>query len=127
MKRIIVHCSATYAHQDTTAKDIDRWHKQRGWSGIGYHFVIRRNGYMEAGRPLDKPGAHAKGFNHEMGVCLIGGLGEDGEPEDNFTTEQFETLRALVSLRPELEVVGHCDLPGVTKSCPCFNVKSVLL
>ena len=63
IRYLVVHCAATPPEMDIGAKEIDLWHRQRGWSGIGYHFVIRRDGRVEAGRPLDRPGAHAQGFN----------------------------------------------------------------
>ena len=125
--QIIIHCSATYATQDINASDIDRWHKEKGWSGCGYHFVILRSGAIQIGRDIQKPGAHAKGFNrNSIGVCLVGGLDDAGDSEDNFTFPQYESLRSLIALRPGVEVLGHRDLPGVDKECPCFDVKSWL-
>ena len=68
---IIVHCSATPAGRDNSAADIRRWHRQRGFSDIGYHFVVRLDGTIEAGRPLELPGAHCRGHNlRSIGVCL---------------------------------------------------------
>jgi N-acetylmuramoyl-L-alanine amidase len=77
---VIVHCTATpdYLPNDPgfdrfRAKDIDQWHKQRGWSGIGYHFVVTRAGAIEKGRPSNKIGAHCENFNqHSLGVCYVG-------------------------------------------------------
>ena len=67
---IVVHHSASH---DVSANEIDRWHKSRGWRGIGYHFVIRKNGNIETGRPIDQQGAHARGRNEShIGVCLAG-------------------------------------------------------
>ncbi|MGL5917803.1 MAG: N-acetylmuramoyl-L-alanine amidase, partial [Cetobacterium sp.] len=113
-KYIIVHCSATspsMAHVD--AKEIDRWHRQRGWLKIGYHFVIRRDGFQQIGRDLNEIGAHAKGHNHHsIGICLVGGVKEDKvTPEDNFNESQRETLyRLLLKLRaayPKAEIITH--------------------
>lgn len=59
---IIIHCSATPCGKDFTAADIDRWHRQRSFNGIGYHFVIRLDGTIESGRPIGKPGAHCVGW-----------------------------------------------------------------
>ena len=71
---IIVHCSATKAGQDFTAADIDRWHRERGFNGIGYHYVIRLDGRLEKGREIDLAGAHCKGWNERsVGICYIGG------------------------------------------------------
>ena len=131
IKYIVVHCSATKGDQDFGAEDINQWHIERGWSEIGYHFVIRRDGHIELGRDLDKVGAHVKGFNkHSWGVCLIGGLDESGNPDDNFTEDQWRsfttTIRFLKSMAFNAEVLGHRDFPDVHKECPCFDVKTKL-
>lgn len=74
-KYIIIHCSATPPSMDIGAKDIDRWHRAKGWLGIGYHYVIKRDGTVEMGRKLEDAGAHAEGHNHHsVGVCMIGGI-----------------------------------------------------
>lgn len=101
----------------------------KGWSDIGYHNVIRRNGTLEHGRDLAIAGAHAKGYNQfSIGVCLVGGVDIDNNPNDNFTDEQYTTLRGyldtMLDAFPESEVVGHRDLPNVSKACPSFDVKS---
>lgn len=109
---------------------IDRWHREKGWRRIGYHYVIRRNGALEVGRPLDQVGAHVLGFNSEsIGVCLVGGVDADGQPADNFTSAQYRRLRALLTqvLIPKFPgaiVQGHRDFPNVNKACPSFDVKS---
>lgn len=129
---IIVHCSDTPPRMDIGATEIRRWHvTERGWSDIGYHLVIKRDGSFDNGRPLDINGAHALGFNHRsIGICLIGGKGEKGGAEANFTLDQYESLKHVVkylkSLYPIETVLGHRDLPGVTKECPCFNVIELL-
>ena len=70
---IIVHCSATKAGQDFTATDIDRWHRERGFNGIGYHYVVRLDGKLEKGRDVSLAGAHCKGWNkRSIGICYIG-------------------------------------------------------
>ena len=141
---IVVHCSATKASQDMVGADtIDIWHKNRGWQGIGYHIVIKRNGVVQFGEPIDNRGAHVKGHNYEsVGVCLVGGLDENGKAENNFTKRQFESLEvvliSLASKYPEAEILGHRDLSpdqnndGVIESwewikeCPCFDVREWL-
>lgn len=125
---IVIHCSATKASMNTDAKEIDRWHRQRGWRKIGYHWVIRRDGVVEEGRDLGEVGAHAKGFNHNsVGICMVGGIDDKGEPENNYTDEQWKALEQLVWQMklpyPDAEVLGHCDLPDVKKACPCFDVR----
>lgn len=138
---IVVHCSATKGSMDIGSDEIDQWHKNRGWRGIGYHCVIRRGGRVEFGRHFDESGAHVKGHNFQsVGVCLVGGLSEDGQAEDNFTDAQFsslfDVLQTLKKAYPDAEVLGHRDLSpdvdgdGVVeqhewiKDCPCFDVRS---
>lgn len=126
---IVIHCSATPPSMDIGAEEIRLWHtKQNGWSDIGYHFVIRRDGRQEEGRPLERIGAHAKGFNkNSIGICYVGGVDENLDPEDNRTDCQKDQLLSLLYLLklsyPAAQIVGHCDLPGVTKACPSFNAK----
>jgi len=133
---VIVHCSATSPEMDIGVGTIRKWHTDpkpngRGWSDIGYHRVIRRSGVAEIGRPLERVGAHAYGHNsNSIGVCLVGGVSEDGDPENNFTNFQFETLRRMLlqfkDTYPIRTVLGHKDLPGVRKACPCFDVREWL-
>lgn len=117
---IVVHCSDSPQGRGDTAKTIHDWHLSRGWSGIGYHFVILENGKVERGRPVYWAGAHVKGHNiGSIGVCLIG--------EDEFTHEQTSALREQIDRLkyqfPDAKVVGHCDLdPG--KTCPNFDVEA---
>lgn len=125
---IVIHCSATTEDQDIGVEEIRRWHRQRGWLDVGYHFIIRRDGELERGRPHDVPGAHARGFNHiSLGICLVGGVESDAKtPESNFTAFQWKTLESLVHdlkrLHPDAKVLGHRDLPNVNKACPSFDV-----
>ena len=124
---LIVHCSATRESQDLGAEEIRGWHLKRGWLDIGYHFVIRRDGTVETGRPTTRPGAHARGFNHlSLGICLVGGVESDGRtPEANFTHAQWEALEELLlellEEFPCAAVIGHRDLPNVSKACPSFD------
>lgn len=108
-------------------REIREWHKDRGWSDIGYHYVIRRSGNIELGRSLNRQGAHVFGHNHNsVGICLIGGVDEDGEPQNNYTNDQLMMLRLLIdglkSQFKKAKVLGHRDFPGVAKDCPCFDV-----
>lgn len=126
---IIIHCAATKPSMDIGAKEIDNWHRAKGYFGIGYHYVIRRNGEVELGRPLDKAGAHAKGHNEtSIGVCLVGGIDDRGNPENNFTPEQWAELAKLVTdLQGRfgaLKVIGHNEVAA--KACPSFNVQKWL-
>ena len=139
---IVVHCSATPESQDITAETIRRWHLAKGWRDIGYHYVIRRNGKLEIGRPLAEAGAHVKGYNRKsIGICLVGGRAADSNKgENNFTREQLSQLAKLVEalllvLPARVTVLGHRDLSPdnngdgeITreewlKECPCFDVQ----
>ena len=123
---IVLHCSATPPNVDIGADEIRQWHTAKGWSDIGYHYVIRRDGRLEPGRPADQMGSHVKDHNaNSLGVCLVGGVDARQKPQDNFTPAQWTALKRLL---PELQVryphaaiLGHRDFPGVAKACPCFN------
>ena len=123
---LIVHCSAVRPGQRSSAKDIDGWHREKGWNGIGYHYVVRRDGSIELGRPIEEVGAHCVGHNsHSIGICYEGGLNELGEEADTRTPEQKVALRKLLKELhgqfPKAMIVGHHDLnPG--KKCPCYDV-----
>lgn len=123
---IVVHCSDTPASMDIGADEIRRWHvNDNGWSDIGYHYVIRRNGIVEYGRPVEKAGAHARGNNKSsIGICLVGGKGGF-----NFTLPQLRSLDRLVGAQQTLygpcAVVGHRDLDD-GKECPQFSVTHLL-
>ena len=110
----------------SSAAQIDTWHRERGWKfGIGYHYVVRRDGSIELGRPEWMIGAHCVGHNaHSIGVCYEGGLDIRGEPTDTRTEAQKASLRQLLGqLRqryPHALIVGHHDL-NPQKDCPCFD------
>ena len=123
---IIIHCSATKEGMDFTVEDIDRWHRQRGFSGVGYHFIIRLDGSINPGRSMYQIGAHCKGHNaHSIGICYVGGLSTDGKPKDTRTAAQKASLRALVEqLKEEFPLAtvhGHNEFAA--KACPCFDVQ----
>ena len=143
IKRIIIHCSATKEGQDFDVEDIRRWHKAQGWQDCGYHYVITLNGDIQEGRPLEKAGAHTKGYNQDsIGICYIGGCGNDNKPKDTRTEAQKNALYCLVKTLMKkygvTEVKGHRDyskdLNGdgkITpnewiKSCPSFNTQEWL-
>ena len=130
---IIIHCAATKASMDIGYKEIRKWHvEDNGWDDVGYHFIIRRNGQLEKGRPEGYSGAHAPSYNgRSIGICLVGGMAEDGSAENNFTLEQFLTLKDLVNMVMDkysdiTEVLGHCDVQDNKPNCPGFNVKEWL-
>ena len=124
---IIIHCSASPPSMDIGASTIRQWHKKRGFNDIGYHYVIKLNGHIEVGRPIDKAGAHAINFNkNSIGICYIGGVNEKNECEDTRTDSQkfamFLLCARLIELYQIEHIVGHRDLPNVSKCCPSFDV-----
>jgi N-acetylmuramoyl-L-alanine amidase len=128
---IAVHCSATPPGADVDESEIRVWHQARGWQDIGYNVVIPRDGSIQVGRPIDYQGAHVEGHNHcAVGVCMVGGVNDGGQPENNFTAAQFEAL--LIALRflrryaPKARIQGHRDFPNVAKACPSFDVRAWL-
>lgn len=124
---ILIHCSAVRPGEQSSAKDIDRWHREKGWHyGIGYHYVVRRDGTIETGRPLSMVGAHCVNHNlHSIGICYEGGLDEKGSPADTRTAEQKIALRRLLEQLhakfPGALIAGHNTFNPM-KTCPCFDV-----
>ena len=122
LNKIIIHHSWTPAGMDIGVEEIRRWHLERGWQDIGYHYVLRRNGGIETGRPVEIQGAHTRGQNRDsIGICIVG-----GKPEVNFTKLQWSLLSTLVA---ELmfehniyEVGGHRDYAA--SKCPGFDVRA---
>ena len=126
--RVIIHCSATRPSQDIGAETITAWHLANGWNTIGYHWVIRRGGDVERGRPESIAGAHVAGHNQDsIGICLIGGVSERGVPESNYTRAQWAALESLVrdiiGRYPGAKVSGHRDWTDA-KACPCFDARA---
>jgi hypothetical protein len=125
---IVLHYSATFEDQNLTVKDIDKMHKARGWSGVGYHYVIRRDGVVEVGRPETKVGAHVGGQNSgKIGICCIGGVNRATGPNkgvDNRTPAQIASqvrlIKSILLRHPKAKVVGHRDLAPT--QCPGFDV-----
>lgn len=122
---IVMHASATPPSMDVDREDIRRWHvEERGWDDIGYHYIIKRSGQIQTGRPAEIPGAHVRGHNAEsIGVCLIGGVDEEGNADCNYTAAQWQQAERLVrSLVADYDadVTGHRDLDA-SKDCPCFD------
>ena len=126
--KIVVHSTATPPAMDVGVTEIDQWHRERGWLGIGYHWVIRRDGTVEQGRSEPSKGAHVLNHNSEsIGVALVGGADKDGNPVFNYTYRQ---MNALLTLLLEIErrhptilsVTGHSDLDN-GKADPMFDVE----
>ena len=123
---LIIHCAATKPSMDIGLTEIRKWHLDRGWRDVGYHYIIRRNGEVELGRRSDDTAAHASGYNHKsIGVCLVGGMADDNSAEDNFTDRQWTALLDLVKQIQveynDINIIGHNDVS--TKECPSFDVQ----
>lgn len=121
MEKLIIHCSATPNGRHHTAAEIHEWHIDRGWSGIGYHWVIRVDGVLESGRPEYWIGSHARGHNiNSIGVCMIG--------TNSFNEAQWKILANLIREKkiqyPDIKVIGHNEVSE--KECPGFDVQKFL-
>ena len=124
---IVVHHTGNPSDDDLSAEDIHEMHQNQGWAGIGYHYVIRKNGQIEQGRPDWSVGAHASGENwHSIGIHVSGNF-EEAEP----TEYQIESLAYLIGwlcekydLDPSVAVVGHRDL--MATACPGENLYEML-
>ena len=125
IKELIVHCSATPEGKDYSVDTIRQWHLQRGFSDIGYHYIIYRDGSIHIGRDESIIGAHCTGHNtNSIGVCYIGGCASDGKtPKDTRTTEQKQSLvkllKELKTKYPQASIHGHRDFSS--KACPSFD------
>ena len=128
---IVIHCSATPPTMDIGVEKIKEWHvKDNGWDDVGYHFIITRDGTIEPARPEDMQGAHAPRVNdRSVAICLIGGSDANGGWSNNFTDEQWVTLKALLlNLTKKYEIkkiIGHYQVDD-KKECPSFNVPDYL-
>ena len=122
---IVVHCSATRGDCTLSPEDLDRLHRRRGFNGTGYHYYICKDGTVHLTRPIERIGAHVKGFNsNSVGICYEGGLDSNHKPSDTRTLPQKASLVALLrelkQMFPNVLVVGHHDLNPM-KECPCFD------
>lgn len=140
--RLVIHCTATPAGREVTAADIRRWHctpppMGRGWKQVGYTDMVHLDGRVER-LVENNEDAYvdgwevtngAKGYNStSRHIVYVGGKTTDGRPADTRTEAQKAALRRYVEdfrkRFPWADVCGHRDLPGVTKACPCFDVRS---
>lgn len=124
---LVWHCSATPEGKHFDAADINRWHRQRGWRGIGYHKVVLLDGTVQEGRQESQVGAHVRGHNSgSLGYCYIGGVAKNGKtPKDTRTPAQKATMKRLTleaaakfNLR---RIAGHNEFAA--KACPSFDVR----
>lgn len=131
--RVIVHCSDTPDKPkgsqgwDSVDRDIiDQWHKERGWTMIGYHYVIKKSGLIEIGRKEDQIGSHCQGQNtNSLGICLVG--------RAEFLPEQYDSLYSLyLQFKNKYAIdaskwTGHYEsqVGGVRKTCPNINMQDL--
>ena len=125
---IVVHCSGSRCDHRYTMKMLRYDHvHNNGWTDIGYHFYITLDGVVHACRPVERMGSHATGYNaHSIGICYKGGLSPSGCISDTRTPKQKEAMKHLIldlhHRFPGIRtILGHRDLPGVQKACPCFD------
>ena len=128
IKEIIIHCADTPEGRDDRADDIRRWHtKERGWSDIGYHYVIDLDGTIEPGRPIETAGAHCTGHNtNSIGICYVGGKTKDMKKAKDTRTDAQKAsmlllLKFLCAKYPKAVIYGHRDFAA--KQCPSFDAK----
>ena len=122
---LILHCSAVKPDQTSSLRQIDAWHRERGFAGCGYHYIIRRDGTVEKGRKEELAGSHCLGWNaHSIGICYEGGLDAGGHPADTRAKAQKEIIISLLhelkKRYPHAQVKGHHDFNS-HKACPCFD------
>lgn len=123
---IIVHCTCTFAQQKVTIEILRKWHKQRGFKDVGYHYLIDIEGNILTGRPVEQVGAHCTDHNaHSIGVAYAGGLGADARPANTLSEKQkvalVQLLTELKERYPEASIHGHSEFAN--KACPCFDVQ----
>ena len=129
-KMIILHCAATPEGKDYKVSDIKKWHKQRGFQDIGYHYVVDLDGTLEEGRKEDLVGAHCTGKNAiSIGICYVGGIAKDGKtPKDTRTYNQKQALLDIVFLmlqKYHLTINDvYCHNQFANKACPSFKINT---
>lgn len=125
IRKIIVHCTATPAGREVSVAEIDRWHRQRGFRCIGYHYVVTLKGEILTGRSENEIGAHCRGQNSDsIGVVYVGGMNKDNtEPMDTRTEVQKDSLRRLIAglKRKYPGATVHSHYEFAAKACPCFD------
>lgn len=128
---IILHCSATREGQDVKASTIKRWHINRGFSDIGYHYIVDLDGTIEKGRDESSVGAHCSGKNAtSIGICYVGGCDQNLNPKDTRTKEQKAALIKIVK-----QMMNKYDIPidkvyahyqfCPQKACPCVKIEQL--
>jgi len=130
IKKIIIHCTGTKKGDRISREQIKKWHLERGFEDIGYHYIIEQDGNVQIGRPLHLVGAHCYGQNDDsIGIAYVGGLDESGNPCNTLNDLQKESLLQLCEKLKrqfqDLTIHGHNEFSN--KQCPCFDVQNWLL
>ena len=124
--KIIIHCTATPEGRDVSVDTIRQWHLDRGWSDIGYHYIIDLEGNLHEGRPVERQGAHVRGHNKgSIGITYVGGVDSNMKPKDTRTEKQKERLEALIMtlMSGYLNSTLHGHNEFSSKACPSFDVQ----
>lgn len=132
INRIILHCTATREGKDYSVDTIRKWHTDKGWSDIGYHYLVARDGAIYEGRPVERMGAHVRGYNaNSIGIAYVGGVEAQRNSKggwtakDTRTEEQKESLDLLITKLlkeyPDASLHGHNEFSS--KACPSFDVQ----
>ena len=139
VNKIVIHCTATKEGVNVSPATIKQWHLNRGFSDIGYHYIIGIEGKINSGRPVSRAGAHVKNGNSDsIGISYVGGLDSNGKAKDTRTDAQkaslIKILKVLKNIYPQASIHGHRDYSpdrdnnGVEehefmKQCPCYNAE----
>ena len=128
IKLLIIHCSATKVSRPFSVESLIATGKAR-FGQPSYHYYIRMDGEVIPILPENVRGAHARHYNSSsLGICYEGGLDVNGHPDDTRTeaqkTAMYELLKDLKAEYPDARIIGHCELPHVVKTCPCFLASS---
>lgn len=124
VNKVYLHASASDFPQHDNIETMDKWHKARGWSGVGYHYFICKDGTLQVGRSVERVPAAQGGNNRgTIAICC------HGLAEEKFTHRQFRTLRELCrqinnAYDGKITFHGHCEVSN--KDCPVFDYKAVL-
>lgn len=127
INKVIIHCSATPEGRDVKTETIKGWHTAKGWSDIGYHYVIELDGSIVEGRPIELIGAHCLGQNKfSIGICYVGGMNKSmSKPKDTRTEEQKVSLTELMNeLKSKFDLSVHGHNQFSNKACPSFDVEN---
>ena len=126
INKIILHCSATPEGRDVSVDTIRQWHLDKGWSDIGYHYIVELDGTIKEGRLVERQGAHVSGLNkNSIGICYVGGCDANMKPKDTRTTSQKISLEYLITelMNAYINSTLHGHNEFSSKACPSFDVQ----